>query len=114
MVQKIALTFNDRLDNFVNRLATMLDVPEQIYCRAHLLPDEALGLIADALTQHLLILLTDPQTRTTIVSKIDNVLVGVFVELLNVNFRTDQNRFFGRISTPGIWIECLNKLKFTQ
>src|SRR6476659_376525 len=92
----------------------MLDVPEEIYCGAHLFPDEALGLIANALTQHLLILLTHPQSGTTIISKINDVIVVIFVELLDVNFRTDQNRFLGRVSATRIRIERLDKLKFTQ
>jgi hypothetical protein len=39
-----------------------------------------------------LILLAHAQTRAAVVSKVDDVVVVVFVELLDVDFRADQDR----------------------
>ncbi len=94
MVQKLFLPDHDRLNDFVDRLSPVFDIAQQIHCRTHLLANKTLRLVADALREHLLILLAHAQSRTTIVSKVNNVFVVVLIELLDVDLRTDQNRLF--------------------
>ena len=66
------------------------------------------------LTQHLLILLADSQARTAVISKVDHIIVVSLVQFFDIDLGTDQNRFFGRVTTTGVWIEGANKLQLSS
>src|SRR5205085_3720764 len=95
-------------------LPILLDVSQQVDCRTHLFANETLRLIADALAEHLLVLLTHAQSRAAIISEVDDVILIVFIELFDVDLGTDQNRLFRRITTSWIWIERANKLQLFE
>ena len=106
---------NYRLNHFVNCLPPVLDVPQQIDRRAHLLSDKTLCLVAGPrLTQHLLVLSADAQTRTAVIAKVDYVFVVILVQLLDVYLRRNQNRLFGRVASAGIWIQAANELQLIK
>src|SRR5262245_12118896 len=114
MVQKIFLPLHDRLNYLVDGLPPVFDVSQEVDCRPHLLSDKTLRLVADALAEHLLILLADSQSRTTIVGEVDHVLVVAFIEFFDVDLGTNEDWFFRRVTATRIRIESTNKLQLFE
>ena len=89
----------------------MLNVAQQIDRRAHFLFDEITRFLGHVcLPEHLLIIRSNSEPRAAVISKIDHVIFGAF-ELLDINFRRNENWLLRRVTTAGKRIEGANELQ---
>ena len=110
-VEKLFLPMDNRFDHAVNRLATMLDVAQEIDCRAHFLFDKVPRFFRDGgLRKHLLIAGINAQTRAAVIGKVDDILSVIF-QLLDINLRRNQDWLLGRVTSAWERIKRANELQ---